>query len=63
MMDARPRTPTHESGIPMFVYSPRNNRRLIFLGRVQRRLDKNAAFLLAVSLAFVTGVIIGALFF
>lgn len=56
--------------IPLYVYPPRNNRRLIFFSRWRRRLNgrgefdrRSRMFLLAVSLAFVTGVIIGAAFF
>ena len=63
MMDAQRRSPNGESRVLMYIYPPKNSRRLIFGGRIRRRLDNNAAFVLAASLAFLTGVIIGAAFF
>ena len=63
MMDRQTRSPNGEPRVPMYIYAPKNSRRLIYWGQLRRRLDWHALYLLAVSLAFVTGVIIGALFF
>lgn len=55
------------SNAPMFVYEPKNHRRQIYMARLFRPRSQNnrleRELLLAVSLSFVAGVIIGAVFF